>query len=545
MLRRIYIKNYALIDEIDIEFGQGFTTITGETGAGKSIILGALSLVLGDRADLSKIKEGTQKCIVEAEFDLSQNFDTSFFDSNALDFEKQSLIRREILASGKSRAFINDTPVKLDLLRSLTGSLIDIHSQNENISLNASEYQLELLDDFAGISDLRKDHQKIFQELKELSQSLSALKDELAERIQNRDFWQFQFNELEEADLKEGEEHDLESKLKIISGSEELKSSLYQISAELAEHDHNILSSLRSIESKLVGFKGMTDSIDQLIERISSSRIELEDIHSEIDLLSADVDFDEHELSSTEERLNIINHLLQKHRASDVKELIEIKEDLASKLSSLDDSDDQIKDLEQKINSVEAERSSISRKLKELRTKAKKELEARLVDVLQRISIPEATVNIDVQDVEANPNGEDQVSYLFSANKGQRPQAISKVASGGERSRLMLALRYVLSGTSELPAIVLDEIDTGVSGEVARRVGDLLVEMADRMQVISITHLPQIAAKGTEHKLVYKQDGRSMMKNLSQDERIIEIAQMLSGSDPSQEAQTNARQLLN
>lgn len=544
MLKRLYIKNYALIDEIHVEFGDGFTVVTGETGAGKSIILGALSLVLGERADSDKIREGEKKCVIEAEFDLPKRFDRSFFQENELDYESSSILRRELLASGKSRAFVNDTPVKLGTIKELTSTLIDIHSQNEHISLNESEYQLRFLDEFADLVEIREEHVKLYQECRDLQTELDRKKEEQAQRIQNRDFWQFQFEELDQAGLKEGEVSKLEDHLKIISSSEELKSSLYQVSAEIGEHDQNIISSLRALESQLTSFRGMQDSLDEIIRRLESSRIELEDIHSEIDSLSSSVDFDQGELQKTEDRLNLLNDLLQKHRLKTSQELIELKDELEQKLSGLEDSDEELQELESKLLKLEKERKKIASVLSKKRTTQKANLESGLKKLLEQMSIPAARVFIQIDSVDAGPYGEDKVSYLFAANEGQRLQPIQKVASGGERSRLMLALRYVLSKKSELPAMILDEIDTGISGEVARQVAEVLRRMSERMQVISITHLPQIAAKGEDHKFVYKEGGRTLMRSLDEDGRILEIAQMLSGAEPTEEARSNARQLL-
>lgn len=545
MLKKLFIKNYALIDEIDVSFDAGFSTITGETGAGKSIILGALSLVLGERAETSSIREGEKKCIIEAEFLVPESLIANFFEKNELDYEQHSILRREIHVSGKSRAFINDTPVSLKHLRDLSSSLIDIHSQNENISLNQADFQLKLLDDYAGIGAKRKAHELLFSLLNEKRNKLAQLKDEQAQNLRNRDFWQFQFDEIEELQPSPGENELLEEKLRVIAGAEELKTTLYQVNAELGEHDSNILSALRGLENKLSAFKSISENFDELFGRLSSVRIELEDVHAELEYLSSEVDFDEEALTKTEERLNQLNHLLQKHRLKTTTELIALSEELLTKLAALDHSDDELKALEQEIQELEQNRKDIAAYLSDARKAAKSKLEKNLVSLLTRMQIPDARIEIAVESARVNAFGEDHVNYLFSANKGQKPQAIGKVASGGERSRLMLALRFVLSEKSELPAIILDEIDAGISGEVAKRVGEVLQEMAARMQVISITHLPQIAAKGQDHKWVYKTDGKTFIKSLKGDERILEIAQMLSGSNPGEEAQLNARQLLN
>lgn len=545
MLRKVYIKNYALIDEIQIDFKAGFTTITGETGAGKSIILGALSLVLGERAELSKIKNGEGKSIVEAEFELPGNINKSFFEEHGLDYDRHTILRRELLSSGKSRAFINDTPVSLKQMRELGSQLIDIHSQNENISLNTPEFQLSLLDDFADLGEKRRAYQNLFRQYQLLSAELESLLAEQNQHLQNKDFWQFQFDELDEADLVPGEEQNLEERIQLISNSEALKGALYQVSAEIGDSENDIISSLRSITNKLEAFKGLSEQIASVSFRLESNRIELEDIQSELDDLSTSIDFNASELSDLEKRIDLLNHLMQKHRLNSSEKLIKERDEFYSKLNGLNLSDENLKLKQEELKQIDAQLTQLEIELSDRRNLKAPVLEEGIEELLHKMSIPQAKFSLHMEKTRRNSTGIDKLSFRFSANEGQEAQDISKVASGGERSRLMLALRYVLSVNTELPAIILDEIDTGISGEVARQVAEVLLKMATRMQVISITHLPQIAAKGQSHLSVFKNSKGTQIQSLSQEERVVEIAQMLSGAEPSAEAKTNAQQLLN
>lgn len=545
MLRKVYIKNYALIDEIQVDFKAGFTTITGETGAGKSIILGALSLVLGERAELSKIKNGEGKSIVEAEFELPGNINKSFFEEHGLDYDRHTILRRELLSSGKSRAFINDTPVSLKQMRELGSQLIDIHSQNENISLNTPEFQLSLLDDFADLGEKRRAYQNLFRQYQLLSAELESLLAEQNQHLQNKDFWQFQFDELDEADLVPGEEQNLEERIQLISNSEALKGALYQVSAEIGDSENDIISSLRSITNKLEAFKGLSEQIASVSSRLESNRIELEDIQSELDDLSTSIDFNASELSDLEKRIDLLNHLMQKHRLNSSEKLIKERDDFYSKLNGLNLSDENLKLKQEELKQIDAQLTQLEIELSDRRNLKAPVLEEGIEELLHKMSIPQAKFSLHMEKTRRNSTGIDKLSFRFSANEGQEAQDISKVASGGERSRLMLALRYVLSVNTELPAIILDEIDTGISGEVARQVAEVLLKMATRMQVISITHLPQIAAKGQSHLSVFKNSKGTQIQSLSQEERVVEIAQMLSGAEPSAEAKTNAQQLLN
>jgi len=545
VLRKVYIKNYALIDEIQVDFKAGFTTITGETGAGKSIILGALSLVLGERAELSKIKNGEGKSIVEAEFELPGNINKSFFEEHGLDYDRHTILRRELLSSGKSRAFINDTPVSLKQMRELGSQLIDIHSQNENISLNTPEFQLSLLDDFADLGEKRRAYQNLFRQYQLLSAELESLLAEQNQHLQNKDFWQFQFDELDEADLVPGEEQNLEERIQLISNSEALKGALYQVSAEIGDSENDIISSLRSITNKLEAFKGLSEQIASVSSRLESNRIELEDIQSELDDLSTSIDFNASELSDLEKRIDLLNHLMQKHRLNSSEKLIKERDDFYSKLNGLNLSDENLKLKQEELKQIDAQLTQLEIELSDRRNLKAPVLEEGIEELLHKMSIPQAKFSLHMEKTRRNSTGIDKLSFRFSANEGQEAQDISKVASGGERSRLMLALRYVLSVNTELPAIILDEIDTGISGEVARQVAEVLLKMATRMQVISITHLPQIAAKGQSHLSVFKNSKGTQIQSLSQEERVVEIAQMLSGAEPSAEAKTNAQQLLN
>ena len=550
MLKQLYIKNFTLIDELNIQMHPGFSVITGETGAGKSIILGAIGLLLGNRADSKSIKAGRDRCVIEAHFDLSKYDMQQFFTDNDIDEDlSDTIIRRELTAAGKSRAFINDTPVSLTKMRELGEQLVDIHSQHQNLLLQKEDFQLNVVDIIAQDEKQRKNYEAAYNQYKQANQKLNALKAEIEKNRENEDFLRFQFKELDEAQLQNGEQEELEQEYEMLSHSEDIKTALYQADNHLSGDDGNIIERLKQASEQLANIKDVYPEVTELLERIDSSYIELKDIAQEINGLTDHVEFDPARLETINERLDKLNSLQQKFHVRDLGELIETYHQLKEQLSHIDHSDENVEALEQEVAQLLEKAQKQAKELTAIRTKAAKKVEEEMKQRLIPLGIPNVRFSISLTEKPLSHDGGDKVSFLFSANKSTPLQPVTQVASGGEIARVMLSLKAMISGAVKLPTIIFDEIDTGVSGKIAEKMAQIMVEMGNHeRQVLSITHLPQIAAMGSHHYKVSKEETDegtiSRMTELSQQERIQEIAQMLSGSDVSEAALANAKELL-
>ena len=551
MLKHLYIKNFTLIDQLDIAFHSGFSVITGETGAGKSIILGAIGLLLGNRADSKQIKQGEKKCTIEAHFDLSHYGFESFFEDNDIDFEPEdTIIRRELTASGKSRAFINDTPVSLQMMRILGEQLIDIHSQHQNLLLQKDDFQLNVVDIIAQDSTALSAYHSSYQHYKESLQCLSDLKEQIAKARENEEFMRFQFNELESAGLVEGRQQELEQESETLSHSEDIKTAYYEADHLLNDDDNGIIYKLGESLDSLSNIENVYSKAKDVVQRLSSVHIELKDIASEVGSEVENIEFDPSRLDSINQQLDQLNTLEQKYHVSTEEELIEIRDNIAEQLQSIDNSDEELESLTKKVDEELKLCTEKAAKLTELRLKAGKIVEKEMSQRLIPLGIPNVRFKVDITSKPLSLDGADKVQFLFSANTSSAMEPVAQVASGGEIARVMLSLKAMISGTVKLPTIIFDEIDTGVSGKIAQKMALIMQEMGNNnRQVISITHLPQIAALGSSHYKVEKEETaegtRSHMRELNQEERVSEIAQMLSGADISDAALQNARELLN
>jgi len=550
MLKHLYIKNYTLIDELDIDLHPGFSVITGETGAGKSIILGAIGLLLGQRADSKSIKQGADKCIIEAQFDLSRYKMQEFFNENDIEYDQSDcIIRRELTASGKSRAFINDTPVQLSMLKELGEQLVDVHSQHQNLLLNKQDFQLNVVDIIAYDAKELATYQQTYNQYQATARELETLKDDIERNRQNLDFLQFQCDELTQANLEEGEQEKLEQRSDVMSHSEEIKSALYEADNALSAEVTGIIESLRTAISALKGIDRVWPNAQELTERLDSSYIELKDIAQEINAKLEDTDFDPAELDAVNNRLDKLYDLEKKYHVNTVDELITKRDGLKHQLGNIENSDEALSELQKKLAKLQAQGRKEADALTKLRTKAARQIEKDMQARLIPLGMPNVRFSIEVTPSALGANGQDKIAFLFSANTSTPLQPVSQVASGGEIARVMLSLKAMISGAVKLPTIIFDEIDTGVSGKIAEKMAEIMQEMGlNERQVISITHLPQIAALGTAHYRVKKEETVigtiSRMKELTLEERITEIAQMLSGSDVSEAAIQNAKQLL-
>ena len=550
MLKQLYIKNFTLIDELDIEFHAGFSVITGETGAGKSIILGAIGLLLGQRADSKSIKAGAEKCVIEAHFDLSRYPMQDFFDENEIEQDAaDTIVRRELTSAGKSRAFINDTPVSLSMLKELGEQLVDIHSQHQNLLLQKQDFQLNVVDIIANDQKEQAGYQQTYAELQAIKSQLQTLKDDIERNRQNLDFLQFQYEELNNANLTEGEQEELEQQNETMEHAEDIKTALYEADNALYGEQAGGVSQVRTALNALKGISKVMPKTAELAERLESCRIELKDIADEVSSLLEDTDFDPAELEHIQARLDRLYELEKKYHVDTVEELISQRDELKQKLSNIENSDEALAELEAKYKQLTAQCQKQADVLTKLRQKAGKSIEEQLRQRLIPLGMPNVRFETNIAKGELTKNGQDAVSFLFSANTSTPLQPVAQVASGGEIARVMLSLKAMISGAVKLPTIIFDEIDTGVSGKIAEKMADIMQEMGQtERQVISITHLPQIASKGAHHYRVSKEETPkgtiSRMVELSQDERINEIAQMLSGSDISEAAIANAKQLL-
>ena len=550
MITSLSIKNYALIEKLAIDFSKGFSIITGETGAGKSIILGAIGLVLGKRADLTSLKNKEEKCVIEAQFEIGKYNLKEFFDANDLDYEEETIIRREILPSGKSRAFINDSPVNLQELQDLSLYLIDIHSQQQTQELSDENVQFKIIDAIANNAEIITEYQKLLKSYKSDKSKLNALLKKQSDAGKEQEYHTFLLNELVAAQLKSGEQEELEADYEKLNNVEIIKESLDKSLAIANEEQFGVFHNLNEIKNALQKVALFSPEYQNLFERVSSLTIEFDDVSKELESCSEKLLNDPVQLELVSQKLQLIYNLQKKHQVSSVDDLLQIQSDLGNSLLELDNMDEEIASLSKIIEEKAIELNDYASKIHGNRVNAIPKLSEQLVAILETLGMPNARFNMELQPSETYfQNGKDELQFLFSANKGTDFGLLKKVASGGEMSRIMLAVKAILAKYSKLPTLIFDEIDTGVSGEIAIRMGEIMKEMSNTMQIFAITHLPQIAAKGDSHFKVSKStigdDTQSELKLLSQEDRIIEIAQMLSGANISDSALNHAKELLN
>ena len=550
MLKQLYIRNFTLIDTLNMQFKSGFSVITGETGAGKSIILGAIGLLLGQRADSKMIRHGAAKCVIEAHFDLSRYGMEPFFEKNDIEYDAYDcIIRRELTATGKSRAFINDSPAPLSMLKELGEMLVDVHSQHQNLLINKQDFQLNVVDIIADNSALLDRYQETYALYTQKRRLLDELREEIEGNRRNADFLQFQYDELVSAGLISGEQEELEQKADTMSHSEEIKSALYDADRQLSADGTGVVSNLHSAVNAINSIIRVMPAAETLAQRMESCHIELKDISLEISSMLDDIDFDPAELDAINSRLDKIYDLEKKYRCNTVDELTELRNSLEKKLNEIENSDGTLNELEREIAEIKAECERQAATISTTRRASAAQIEREMLTRLSTLGMPNVQFRVAIDNEPLGKNGTDKASFLFCANRSGQLQPVAQVASGGEIARVMLSLKAMISGAVKRPTIIFDEIDTGVSGKIAEQMAQIMQQMgrSDR-QVISITHLPQIAALGTTHYKVYKEDTTdgtiSHMQMLTPDERIREIAQMLSGSDVSEAAINNAKQLL-
>lgn len=550
MLRSLFIQNYALIEKLDIRFESGFSVITGETGAGKSIMLGAIALLMGQRADTKSIRQGEKRCIVEAHFDLSNYNLRSFFEENELDYEDDCIVRREISASGKTRAFINDTPVQLTQLKTLGEQLIDIHSQHQNLLLNSEGFQLNVLDILAHNQNQLDAYQMLYNDWKKAEKELEDLKKSVEKNRIDEDYIRFQLEELEKANLVDGEEEDLQQEFDVLTHAEEIKTVFFEIDNKFNSEESGVLDALKGSKSELESIISYLPSAENLYERLQSSYIELKDIVEEINREEEKIEVNSERLDEVTERLNLIHSLQQKHQVQTVAELQLLTRQYSEQLNNISSSDEHVEELTKRVSKLFEELKVKAEELTQSRKGAAIEVERQMAKRLMPLGMPNVRFKVELGKKEIpGPQGEDTVTYLFSANKNGTLNNISSVASGGEIARVMLSVKAMIAGAVKLPTIIFDEIDTGVSGEIADKMATIMQEMSrGGRQVISITHLPQIASRGSVHYKVYKEDNddatNSHIIRLTDQQRIEEIAHMLSGATLTDAAMNNARTLL-
>lgn len=549
MLQTLLVKNYAIIEEISLDFNAGFSVITGETGAGKSILLGALSLILGQRADTSILNNKEKKCVVEGVFNVPKELVTNFFLAHQLDLEFPVVIRREIAANGKSRAFINDTPVNLTLLKDLTNVLLDIHSQHETLALNSAEFQINVIDAFAKSNSLLNDYKEKYVSLKQLEQRFYQLKNTENSAKADADYLQFQLNELKALQLKKGEHEVLEQQLEMINNAEQIISTLQLAAEGLQNNDESIVVKLTAIEQAFKKISHCSEDYQQLNERINSVLIELKDIFNEVESQLDSVDVDASEQEVINNRVNTINTLIQKHRLTQADELIDLEQQLEEQLDGINSSEEKLLALGKEIQEKHQVATAAAKKLSAHRLKILSAFEKNIINNLKELGMENAVFKIHHQPLkELNSFGMDEFEFMFSANKGMTPKPLNKTASGGELSRLMLTIKALLAQNSTLQTILFDEIDTGVSGDIAYKMAAIMEGMSNNIQVIAITHLPQVAAKGNTHFKIYKSNKgnktQTFVNILDNNQRIEEIAKMLSGKELTEAAKENAKNLL-
>jgi len=549
MLAKLSVHNYALIKELDIGFENGLTIITGETGAGKSILLGALSLILGARADTNVLLDKTTKCVVEGTFRIDEYDLADFFSTNELDYDSLTIFRREINPAGKSRAFINDTPVTINLLKELGDRLIDIHSQHQNLMLNDNSFQLNIMDSFAGNNAMKNDYKAVYINYRMLRKEYNEIKEKADQNRADLEYYRFQLVQLEDAKLVDGEQEELEKEQEILEHAGEIKLAFETASALLSSDDKSVLNLLKEIQMTIGKIKTFLPEAESFYLRSDSSFIELNDLAGEIEKLSGRIEADPDRLIKVNDRLDLIYSLMQKHRVKDLNELIIRYEELKGLVKTIVTSDERLEELELRLEKELVSMKLLADKISLNRINVIPDVELKIGELLRQLGMPNGKFRIEISRAhDFNLSGIDNADFLFSANKQVNPENIAKVASGGELSRVMLSLKSLLTKNNNLPTIIFDEIDSGVSGEVADKVGQILSDMGKYMQVINITHLPQVASRGTKHYHIYKDDiGDSTItriKLLSHDERILELAKLLSGSEVTETAIKNARELL-
>ena len=550
MLQFLTIENYALIDHLEFRPGQGLTVITGETGAGKSIIMGALGLILGQRADAKAVRSGAGKCVIEAQFDISAYDLEAFFAQNDLEYDASAtIIRREIYATGKSRAFVNDTPVQLPLLRELGSHLIDIHSQHQNLLLGQDAFQLSVVDALAHNQAEYASYRAAYDQLKAHDSKLKALRAQAERDAQEADYIRFQFSQLDDANLVEGEQEELEAEQELLSHAEDIKSCLCQMHEGLDGEGDAVVQMLKSVSQKAHELSRIYPDIAEIAQRLESDYIDLKDIADEVDSRSEEVNYDPQRLEQVEERLSLLYSLQKKHGKSSVEELIQLHDELFERIQHIDNSDEEILELEQQVKRLAAEATRLAAILTDTRKQAAQQLQKDLIARVTYLGMPNLRFQVSITPLDSlSPSGSDSLEFLFSANKNQPLRPAGEVASGGEISRLMLGIKSLVASARTLPTIIFDEIDTGVSGDIADRMGSVMKELSTHLQVITITHLPQVAGKGNQHFRVFKADTDEQtithIEQLSSGQRIQEIARMLSGSDITPEALANARTLI-
>lgn len=551
MLTTLHIENYALIERLDITFEGGFSVITGETGAGKSILLGAIGLLLGQRADVKAIRRGATKCIIEAHFEVGAYGMKPFFEANELEYDEECILRRELYASGKSRAFINDSPAPLTLMKELGEQLVDIHSQHQNLLLDKEGFQLNVLDLIGHNEAQLATYNSLYQTWRASKKELEELISTLERERDEEEYLRFQWEQLNEAQLTEGEQEELEQEADVLSHAEEIKAGLYRASNLLNGDEAGVLSQLKEVMHSLSGLMSVYQPAEELTQRLESSYIELKDIAQEAASQEEQVEYNPQRMEEVNERLNLIYTLEKKHRVESVEELLLLQQRFEAKLAILNDGDDRIESLKQQVEEQLQQVVAQANRLSQVRQDAARGIEKEIVERLALLGMPNVRFQVEIgQRKEPGSHGMDTVNFLFSANKNGHLQSISNVASGGETARVMLSLKAMIAGAVKLPTIIFDEIDTGVSGEIADRMADIMQEMGEHnRQVISITHLPQIAARGANHYKVYKEDNdletNSHIRHLTHEERIEELAHMLSGATLTQAALDNAKALLN
>ena len=549
MLLKLSVHNYALIDELNIDFGSGLSIITGETGSGKSIVLGALSLILGQRADTSVLQDKGRKCIVEGEFNVAGYRLDEFFEANELDYDDNTIIRREINESGKSRAFINDTLVNLQILRNLGERLVDIHSQHNNLVISGNDFQLDVIDAVAGNGSLVESYRTAFLKYSASLKDFNDLKERAGKAKADLDYFKYQLEQLESAKLSQGEQEELEEELQLLTHSGEIKEALSFSSVVFDGEDNSILSLLKEVRLRLDRIRPYYNRIEDLVTRIESSLIELKDVTGELNDLEGRVEYDPKRIEFINGRLDLIYGLQQKHHVGTAGELIAIRDELRQKIGEINNYEFSITEAEKILNEDRHKLSLLAGKLTSARKNAVPLLEKQMVSLLRQLGIPNAQFIAEHRKLEDfSRKGLDRIVFMFSANRQTPPMELTKVASGGEISRVMLSLKHLIAKSVSMPTIIFDEIDSGVSGEIAGKMGRIMKEMSENMQVVNITHLPQIAGKGDQQFHVYKEDvgnsTRTRIRQLSHEERIREIARMLSGDGLSEAAIINARELM-
>ena len=550
MLQRLSISNYALIASLSIDFDNGFTAITGETGAGKSILLGALGFVLGNRADSNILFDETKKCVVEAVFALHNERLKSFFEENDIDYDDECIIRRELTPQKKSRAFINDTPVSLQILKELGSQLVDIHSQHDSLLLCNPDFQLTLLDDAADNLEILSEYKKAYKEYTSAKNELDVLRKKALNNIDENDYLKFQLDELLKSELQDNEYEELTQRIEILENQEEISRLLIESTTILENSDSSLLDGVNSLIYNVDKLKKYIPEFSSMSERLNSVKIELKDICSDLNDMQDDSQYDISSLETLQERFDTIQRLMMKHHLNDYSQLIQLREEIRHKVDEFSNIDEIVADKEKEVKAMEKTLKQKANELNKRRLSAKTVFEKDVTDVIRQLAMPHGVFEIKMDNTnELTSNGTDVVTFMFSANKGYAPENMAKAASGGELSRLMLAIKSIAAKNNYIPTLIFDEIDTGVSGEVASKLGDIMNVMGETLQLVSITHLPQVASKAKHHFFVYKdivdEKTRSNIRTLTREERIMEIAKMLSNAEVTEEAMRAAEVLIN